>query len=361
MDLATLNVLAINCGSSSLKASFFSEDGSRQNFHYAHMNNDGSNDFEEVLKQLLNDLGGNKPHVVGHRLVHGGDVSDIARIVDVAERQRLTNITHLAPLHLPNNLLALDKCSTIFHVPQVACFDTSFHYTMPALAKCLPIPKQLAIHRFGFHGLNYAYIAQVLSEVIGDIANKKVVVAHLGSGASLCLMENLKSIDTTMGYTPAGGITMGTRSGDLDPGVMLALAELYNPQQLRDVVFHQMGLLALSDGESANMEKLLLSNSNNAKFAVDYFCQQVRGAIGALASKAGGIDALIFTAGIGEHSAIIREKICTPLSFLGIALDIKLNYSDAPRIESYGSKPVAIIPADEEMMIRDLCMQLVKH
>lgn len=360
MDLATLNVLAINCGSSSLKASYFSEDGHRQNYHYAHMGNEGSNDFENVLKKLINDLGSSKPHVVGHRFVHGGDVSDLARVVDVAERQRLNNITHLAPLHLPNNLLALDQCSAIFTVPQVACFDTSFHHTMPALAKCLPIPKALAIHRFGFHGLNYAYIAQMLSAVIGDIAHQKVVVAHLGSGASLCLMENLKSIDTTMGYTPAGGITMSTRSGDLDPGVMLALAEHYSPQQLREVVFNQMGLLALSDGESADMENLLSSGTDHAKFAVDYFCQQVRGAIGALASKAGGIDALIFTAGIGEHSAIIREKICKPLDFLGIKLDLNLNQSSATRIETYSSKPIAIIAADEEIMVRDLCLSLVK-
>jgi acetate kinase len=359
MDLDTLNVLTINCGSSSLKASFFSENGHRKDFRYACINNnENSQHFEAAIKQLLNDLGSHQPNMVGHRFVHGGDISDLARVIDAAERKRLTGITHLAPLHLPSNLLALDICSTYFKVPQIACFDTAFHHNMPALAKRLPIPDFLVMHRFGFHGLNYAYIAQILPDVIGDIANKKVVVAHLGSGASLCLMENLKSIDTTMGYTPAGGITMGTRSGDLDPGVMLTLAERYNPQQLRELVFHQMGLLALSDGESADMEKLLSSNSHRAKFAVDYFCQQVRGAIGALAGKAGGIDALIFTAGIGEHSAIIREKICTPLRFLGIAIDIKLNYSDAPRIESKGSKPIAIIPADEELMIRDLCLQL---
>lgn len=356
--MAALNVLVINSGSSSLKASFFLADGSRQDFRYAHISNNDSHDFEGVLKQLINDLGSNKPSVVGHRFVHGGDVPELVRLVDDAERQRLGNITHLAPLHLPNNLLALDLCSTYFDVLQIACFDTAFHHTMPALSKRLPIPQALAIHRYGFHGLSYAYIAKTLPNVIGDTAYKKVVVAHLGSGASLCLMENLKSVDTTMGYTPAGGIPMGTRSGDLDPGVMLALAEHYSPQQLRDVVFHQMGLLALSDGENAEMESLLASNSKNAKFAVEYFCQQVRGAIGALASKAGGVDALVFTAGIGEHSPIVREKICTPLSFLGIALDDALNESSASRIELHGSMPVAIIPADEEMMIHDCCLNI---
>jgi acetate kinase len=360
MDVATLNVLAINYGSSSLKASFFSDDGDRQDFRYAHLRNDGhSNHFEAVIKQLLTDLGSKKPNVVGHRFVHGGDISDPARLVDDNEHHRLEDITHLAPLHLPSNLMALDLCSANFGVPQIACFDTSFHNTMPALSKRFPIPQSLAIHRFGFHGLNYAHIAQTLPNVIGDVAYKKVIVAHLGSGASLCLMENLKSVDTTMGYSPAGGIPMGTRSGDLDPGVMLALAERYNPQQLRDLVFHQMGLLALSDGESAEMERLLSSNSNNAKFAIDYFCQQVRGAIGALASKAGGIDALVFTAGIGEHSSVIREKICAPLDFIGVELDINLNQSSAIRIELNGSKPVAIISADEEKMIRDLCVQVM--
>jgi acetate kinase len=198
----------------------------------------------------------------------------------------------------------------------------------------------------------------VLPSIIGETAYKKVVVAHLGSGASLCLMENLKSVDTTMGYTPAGGIPMATRSGDLDPGVMLELANRYNPEQLSDLVFHKMGLLALSDGESAEMKKLLTSHSENAEFAVAYFCQQVRGAIGALASKAGGIDALVFTAGIGEHSHDVREKICMPLDFLGIVLDTDANQLAARRIEQHGFKPIAIIPADEEAMIRDLCMSI---
>jgi acetate kinase len=356
MGLAILNVLTINCGSSSLKASFFSDDGSRENFYYAHNNHDPSHQFEDNFKQLLDDLGSKVPHIVGHRFVHGGEVADLARLVDNTERHRLSSIIPLAPLHLPNHLFGLDLCFKHFNVPQVACFDTSFHYTMPSLAKRLPIPKALAIHRFGFHGLNYAYIAQTLPSIIGDIAFKKVVVAHLGSGASLCLMEQLKSVDTTMGYTPAGGVVMATRSGDLDPGVMLALAERYNTQQLREVVFNQMGLLALSEGESANMQQLLSSDTDHAKFAIDYFCQQIRAAIGALASKAGGIDALVFTAGIGEHSATIREKICSPLHFLGISLDHNLNQSSAPRIESNGYKPIAIVPADEELMMRDLCL-----
>jgi acetate kinase len=357
--VAILSILTINCGSSSLKASLFLADGSRRDFRYGHISDDKTHSLQEAFNKLLNDLGPDKPTLVGHRFVHGGDITDAARSIDDAERARLQNLIHLAPLHLPSNLLGLDVCRKLFNVPQIACFDTAFHANMPALAKRLPIPNELGLRRFGFHGINYAYIAKTLPDIIGKTAYKKVIVAHLGSGASLCLMENLKSLDTTMGYTPSGGITMGTRSGDLDPGVMVELAKHYTPEQLSDIVFHKMGLLALSEGESAEMQDLLTSESEHAKFAVEYFCQQVRSAIGALAAKAGGVDALVFTAGIGEHSAEIRQKICAPLAFMGFTLNTALNESNATRIELAGNKPIVIIPADEEIMIRDLCLNAV--
>jgi acetate kinase len=357
--VAILSILTINCGSSSLKASLFLTDGSRRDFRYGHISDDKTHSLQEAFNKLLNDLGPDKPTLVGHRFVHGGDITDAARSIDDAERARLQNLIHLAPLHLPSNLLGLDVCRKLFNVPQIACFDTAFHANMPALAKRLPIPNELGLRRFGFHGINYAYIAKTLPDIIGKTAYKKVIVAHLGSGASLCLMENLKSLDTTMGYTPSGGITMGTRSGDLDPGVMVELAKHYTPKQLSDIVFHKMGLLALSEGESAEMQDLLTSESEHAKFAVEYFCQQVRSAIGALAAKAGGVDALVFTAGIGEHSAEIRQKICAPLAFMGFTLNTALNESNATRIELAGNKPIVIIPADEEIMIRDLCLNAV--
>jgi len=351
-----MSILTINCGSSSLKASLFLTDGSRRNFRYEHISDDKAHSLQDAFRNLLHDLGSDKPTLVGHRFVHGGDITEAARNIDDTERARLNSLIHLAPLHLPSNLLGLDLCRQLFNVPQIACFDTAFHAGMPALSKRLPIADELNLHRFGFHGLNYAYVAKTLPGVIGEIAYKKVIVAHLGSGASLCLMENLQSIDTTMGYTPAGGITMGTRSGDLDPGVMVELAKRYSPDQLNDIVFHKMGLLALSNGESAEMQSLLASQSEPAKFAVEYFCQQVRAAIGALAAKAGGVDALVFTAGIGEHAADIRQKICAPLAFIGFSLNPELNRINASQIGQAGSKPVVIIPADEEIMIRDLCL-----
>lgn len=357
--MALLNLLTINCGSSSLKTSLFKADGSRINYHYAHIDDDKSASLSRAFDSLLKDLGNAMPDIVAHRFVHGGDVSEPARIIDDIEHSRLQQLIQLAPLHMPANLLGVEICSKLFPVPQMACFDTAFHATMPALAKRLPIPQALNMHRFGFHGLNYAYIAKLLPSMIGETARKNVIVAHLGSGASLCLMQNLQSVDTTMGYTPAGGVVMATRSGDLDPGVMLELAQRYSAKDLRHLVFHEMGLLALSDGESADMKALLASQTPAAQFAVDYFCQQVRAAIGAMTAKAGGVDALVFTAGIGEHAAVIREKICAPLSFLGFAIDSQLNQKHALNIAQPDSKPILIIAADEELMMRDLCLQFL--
>jgi acetate kinase len=345
-------ILAINSGSSSIKASLFAADGSRLDFLHEHLH-DPRAGFERLFRELY----GHAPEIVGHRFVHGGDIDDAARLVDAAERARLQHIVHLSPLHLPGNLMGLDLCRQYFAVPQIACFDTAFHTTLPELAKRLPIPQELGLHRFGFHGLNYAWIASQLPALLGEAARGRIVVAHLGSGASLCQLENLKSVDTTMGYTPAGGITMGTRSGDLDPGVMLELAKRFNAAALSDMVFHQMGLLALSDGESSEMSKLLASHSDGAKFAVSYFCRQVRAGIGSLAAKNGGIDALVFSGGIGEHAAAIRAEICAPLGFLDFALDDKANATGAGRIARAGSKPILIIPADEEAMIRQLCQK----
>lgn len=355
--MAVLTIFTINCGSSSLKASLFKADGSRRNYHYLHIDDDKTTSLRQAFDRLRNDLGKDKPDVIAHRFVHGGDVSDAVRRIDESEHNRLNKLTALAPLHMPANLLGVDICRQLFAVPQIACFDTAFHATMPALSKRLPIPQALNMHRFGFHGLNYAYIAKTLPDIIGETAYKKIIVAHLGSGASLCLMENLQSIDTSMGYTPAGGVVMATRSGDLDPGVMLELAERYSVEELKHMVFHQMGLLALSDGESADMKDLLASPTPAAQFAIDYFCQQIRGAIGAMAAKTGGIDALVFTAGIGEHAAEIREKICAPLGFLGISINAGLNQAHAHNIAQADSKPILVIAADEEIMMRDLCLQ----
>jgi acetate kinase len=302
-----------------------------------------------------------QPDVIGHRFVHGGEVTDAARLLDAVEIKRLRNITVLAPLHMPGNLLGVELCSARFNCPQVACFDTAFHQTLPELARRLPIPRELGMRRYGFHGINYAHIASLLPSLLGDTAKGRVVVAHLGAGASLCLMENLQSVDTSMGYTPAGGIPMGTRSGDLDPGVMLALAKRYDNEALSDLIYHRMGLLALSSGESSEMSVLLASRSEPAAFAVDYFCREVRAAIGGYAAKAGGIDALVFSGGIGEHAPMVRKLICEPLDFLGIVIDPDANRDNRMWISTTASKPVLRIEADEEQMTRKLVEVLLDN
>lgn len=347
-------VLTLNSGSSSLKASLFRADGTRRDWRYGHIGQGFPHDHAEAFDALLQDLSSEAPDAIGHRFVHGGEVSEAARLLDAAEIERLKDITPLAPLHMPGNLLGVELCRARFDVPQVACFDTAFHHTLPELARRLPIPQQLGMRRYGFHGLNYASIASRLPSLLGELAHGRIVVAHLGAGASLCLLDGLKSVDTSMGYTPAGGIPMGTRSGDLDPGVMLELARRYAPEALNDLVYHQMGLLALSGGETSEMAALLTSESSAARFAVDYFCRAVRGAIGAFAAKAGGIDALVFSGGIGEHAPQIRAGICEPLGFLGLSLDAEANQANRARISAAGFKPVLCLAADEEIVIRDL-------
>jgi acetate kinase len=352
-------ILSLNSGSSSLKASLFQADGSRRDWDYKHIGQHASPDYAQAFDALLKDLDGVVPDAIGHRFVHGGEVTDAARVLDEAEIARLRNLIPLAPLHLPGNLLGVKLCRARFDVPQVACFDTAFHHTLPDLARRLPIPQELGIRRYGFHGLNYAYIASQLPSLLGDKARGRIVVAHLGAGASLCLMVNLLSVDTSMGYTPAGGIPMGTRSGDLDPGVMLELARRHDDASLSDLVYHHMGLLALSDGESSEMSVLLASSSEAARFAVDYFCRQVRAAIGGFAAKAGGIDALVFSGGIGEHAPQIRDRICEPLGFLGFLLDAEANQSNRDQIHADGSRPVLRIMANEEEVIRELVESLL--
>jgi acetate kinase len=219
-------------------------------------------------------------------------------------------------------------------VPHIACYDTAFHSTINELTYTLPIPKWLGFRKYGFHGLNYAHIANEL-DGYHNYFFKNVIVVHLGSGASLCMMKHLKSIDTSMGYTPVSGVCMGTRSGDFDPGVVVELANRYDTSVLSDLLYKQSGLLALSDGESNDMQTLLASKTDAAKFAINYFCKSIQGAIGSLAGKWDGVDTIVFTGGIGEHEEGIRNKIMTSLSFL--------------------NANVIVIPANEEATIKRFC------
>lgn len=348
------SLLVINCGSSSLKAAYFASDKARQNYHYRidpHL--PVTEGFEAAFKQLFAELGAARPTRIAHRFVFGGHIEDTARLLTVEEQDRLETLISFAPLHLPLNLLGVRLCASHYSdhpgLSQWACFDNGFHYNLPALAYRYAIPESAQLRRFGFHGLNYAHIAKQLPGLLDHtITQGRIVVAHLGSGCSVCLLENLQSVDTSMGYSTAGGIPMATRSGDLDPGVMLALAKQLNSGQLEDLIFHQSGLHALSNGESSDMQTLLDSDSPAARFAVDYFARSLRAMIGSYAAKAGGIDALVFTGGIGEHASKIRALICDPLSFLGFRLSPNANQTHQPWISDPSSKPILVIPADEE-------------
>ncbi len=356
--MALLTILAINSGSSSLKASLFMANGERRNFRQACSSNDYIHSHAKAFIALLSDLDDIQPTLIAHRFVHGGKLSDAARLIDAEERARLHSIAYLAPLHMPSNLLGVDLCAKQFNCPQIACFDTAFHATLPEMAHRLAIPQALKIRRYGFHGINYAHVARQLPKLLGTAAKGRVVVAHLGNGASLCLLENLKSVDTSMGYSAAGGVPMGTRSGDLDPGVMLELAKRYDGVELSAVIYEESGLLALSDGESSAVSDLEKSNSENANFALEFFARQVRASVGSYAAKAGGIDAIVFTGGIGEHSAQIRALVCEPLGFLGFALNAEANQANLATLSTASSKPVLIIPADEEAEIARLAEKI---
>ena len=332
--------------------------GERKNFRYAYDSSDYIHSHAKAFIALLADLENKQPSLIAHRFVHGGDIADAARLIDAKERARLQSIINLAPLHMPTNLLGVDLCVKQFNCPQIACFDTAFHSTLPELAYRLAIPKALKLRRYGFHGINYSHVAQQLPNILGALATGKIVVAHLGSGASLCLLENLRSVETSMGYSAAGGIAMGTRCGDIDPGVMLELAKRYDDAELSSLIYEKSGLLALSNGESSEMSALTASNSKNASFAVDYFARQVRATIGSYAAKAGGIDALVFTGGIGEHSQQVRTLVCDQLGFLGFALSTEANLANLAILNSLSSKPILIIPADEEAEIARLAENL---
>jgi acetate kinase len=271
--------------------------------------------------------------------------------------KELRELTPLAPLHQPHNLAAIDALTERMPgVPQVACFDTSFHRGQPAVAELVPLPAEIrsnGVQRYGFHGLSYEYIASVLPEVAPAIAGGRVIVAHLGSGASLCALRAGKSIDSSFGFTALDGLCMGTRPGAIDPGVVLYLFQTLGlaASQVETMLYKKSGLLGIS-GLSNDMRDLLKSTEAPAQLAVDYFVYRAAKEIGALTAALGGLDALVFTAGIGENSPEIRARICAASAWLGIDLDPDANSRGGPQISRQGSKVSAwVIPTNEELMI----------
>jgi acetate kinase len=306
------------------------------------------------------------PIAVGHRVVHGGPQYDRPVLIDQAILTRLEAFVPLAPLHQPYNLAPIRTLLTSRPtLPQVACFDTAFHRTHGPLADHYAIPRQLhaeGIRRYGFHGLSYEYIAHALHQVAPEIANGRVIVAHLGSGASMCALSEGRSVESTMGFTALDGLTMGTRPGQIDPGVLLYLLSEkgMSASEVQNFLYRDCGLKGLS-GVSNDMRELEASDDPGAMLAVEYFVYRVSLNAGMLAAALQGIDGFVFTAGIGENSAHIRSRIGERLGWLGIALDSSANTNHALQISrSDSGVPVFVVPTDEELMIAQHTLSLLR-
>jgi acetate kinase len=291
----------------------------------------------------------------GHRVVHGGPRHAAAERLNPALLAELRSLIPFAPLHLPSAIQCIEAVSARFpDLPQVVCFDTAFHRSMPEVAQRFPLPRELwydGVRRYGFHGLSYEYIVSALGTEVGG----RLVIAHLGNGASLAAVRDGKPLDTTMGFTPNGGAMMGTRSGDLDPGVLIHLMKEmgYSPLQIDDLVSRRSGLLGVS-GISSDMKTLLEQRDRepHAAQAIELFCYQLRKQIGALAAVLNGLDDLVFTGGIGERAAPVRAEVCRGLEYLGVTVDDKLNAVHAEIISRPGSAcTVRVIPTNEDLMI----------
>jgi acetate kinase len=314
-----------------------------------------------LLRRLTDWIGahtaGAKLVAAGHRVVHGGTRFAAPVVVDQAVMRELQRLVPLAPLHQPHNLAAIRSLADAHpRLPQVACFDTGFHSGHADAASRFALPRALhetGVRRYGFHGLSYEYIGRALSACAPDLAGGRVVVAHLGSGASLCAMRNGVSVDTTMSFTALDGLPMGTRCGSIDAAVLLFLmAQGMSREGLEDLLYNKSGLLGVSGGISNDMRDLLASDRMEAGQAVDLFVYRVVREIAAMAACIGGLDGLVFTAGIGERSPVIRERICRGCAWLGVDVDAAANQHGEGRITTPASRVAAwVIPTNEEQMI----------
>jgi len=316
----------------------------------------------------LEEQGAQPLAAIGHRIVHGLHHRE-ARLIDDELLETLRRISNYDPDHLPGEIALIE----LFQrkqpgIPQVACFDTAFHAALPRLAKLLPLPRRYdnaGLQRYGFHGLSYAYVMEELTRADPSVARGSVILAHLGSGASLAAVKDGVSVDTTMGFTPTGGVVMGTRTGDLDPGVCWYLLqnEKLTAGQFNHLVNHESGMLGISE-TSSDMQDLLSreSSDDRAAEAIGLFCYQVKKTIGAFSAVMGGLDALVFTGGIGERSSVIRSRISSGLDYLGISLDQKANEQNAFLLSAAASRtPIYAIPTDEEWMIARSAYHLLKE
>lgn len=384
------HILAVNAGSSSIKVAVFAINDPSHKLREATVTNIGQPNAKfsaagqagatvtatdhaaaaQLLAQWLEAQPSITIAAIGHRMVHGGPKYHQTQLVTDVLLADLRTLIAFDPWHLPIGLQLIEIFGQLLPGrQQLVCFDTAFHHDLPARSRLLPIPRRLSdqgVRRYGFHGLSYAYILEEFRRIEGDVAaNGKLVIAHLGSGASLAALWQGQSIDTTMSLTPASGIPMSSRAGDLDPGLALYLnrTQGFDIERFTRMVNFESGLLGLS-GSTADMEKLLEQESNDtaAREAIEVFCYQATKSIGSLAAALGGLHSLIFTGGIGENAPQLRERICAQLEFLGIMIDGSRNRANARLISADGSHAgVHVIHTDEAVTIASEVAKLLAH
>jgi acetate kinase len=352
-------ILTINVGSATIKCALFTQESEPRSLLRETIDGAPASSMPR-LAEWIDAHGVDNARAVGYRIVHGGPEYVKPHLVTVDLLRDLESLIPFAPNHLPD---ALTVVRTLFErlprATHVACFDTAFHADLPDVARQLPIPHEyeaLGVRRYGFHGLSYTFLVRELERLAGPVAaDGRLVLAHLGNGSSLAAVRGRRSIDTTMGLTPIGGVAMSTRSGDLDPGVVTHIARRdgLTADQVETLLSHRSGLLGIS-GVSGDMRTLLERESadRRCRLAVDLYAYAIRKAIGGLAAALGGLETLVFAGGIGEHAPTIRARICDGLEFLGVHLDERENAANAPVISTAGSRvAVRVIPTDEELTI----------
>ncbi|RCS30768.1 acetate/propionate family kinase [Rhodanobacter denitrificans] len=387
-------ILVLNCGSSSIKFALFDADqtplartpawsgkiegitGDAPAFSASDgaaetLTLDCEHPYHAALtylrQRIVAQLHGRRIVAIAHRVVHGGSKYFEPVRVDAAVLADLKSYIPLAPLHQPFALEAIGALlAELPQLPQVACFDTAFHQSMPTVEKMLPLPRwawDQGLRRYGFHGLSYAYQSQVLGERYGDGARGRTIVAHLGSGASLCAMRNLQSVATTMGFSALDGLMMGTRCGALDPGAVIYLMEIgkLSLERVARMLYHESGLLGVSGVSSDPRELLPREGEAPVREALALYVRGIVREVGALAATLDGLDMLAFTAGIGEHQAVIRERVCAGLGFLGVAIDPVANAAHAPVISSAASRVKVVVEAANEEWVAATAAAALVH
>ncbi len=388
-------IIVINAGSSSIKFTVFTIDGSELNIlttgqvsgiksspkfkakdsedntiaekKWGEDKVSGHDKFiNYILSWIEETFKGVKLVAAGHRLVHGGLEYTKPTIVNDDNMAKIESFIQLAPLHMPHNIAPIKiLANSNPSLKQVACFDTAFHRTMPEIAQLYPIPRKLIeenhIRRYGMHGLSYEYIAETLNDIAPDVAKGKVVVAHIGSGASLAAIEDGKSVATTMGFTALEGVPMGTRPGSIDPGILLWLVQNkgYGGAELENFLYHECGMLGFSE-VSNDFYEIEISDDPKAKQAYALMAYNVARHVGSLCAALNGLDALVFTAGVGERGPLLRKPICDTLTYLGIEIDEKANDNNDLVISKPSSKvKVMVVPTNEELMIAKHTLKLI--